>query len=157
LVPLLQICETLQRLVDENTLPSGKLNGLGDKLQDAEEDCQETNDGFIVTPSDNQAGAQDIESLVGDLEDAINDFDLDVPTGKQLINQLLDISKNRAVFVIEVAKNTPGFVAVKIDIAEAALEDGDAFRDDPPTPFVDFKKAAEQYKLAIVNGEGAIP
>ena len=112
--------------------------------------------GLNKTPPDNQAAAGNVEGAIGTLEDAIKDDGLDPVQGEQLINQLLDVSRQIAVNAIDTANNTPGSDAGKISSANVALASGDSLRT-PPTSFGDFKDAAAEYKTAIAEAEGALP
>ena len=107
-------------------------------------------------PPDNQAAASNIESAVGSIEDAIKDNGLDPSLGEQIINQLLDVSRQVALNAIDDANNTPGSDAGKIASANSALANGDSLRS-PPISFGDFKAAAAEYKVAIAVAEGSLP
>ena len=115
-------------------------------------DLQEAIDELTSSPPDNEAAAENIESVVDSLEDAIKDNGLDATLGTQLINQLLDIVRVLAVNAIDLANNTPGSDADGIAEANTALTDGDNLRASG-----DFEDAAEEYKDAIAEAEDALP
>jgi len=149
--PLQNVIDELQNIIDDN---SG--TPLADKIEDAKVSDQTAINELNKTPPDNQAAAGNIEGAVGSLEDAIKDNSLDPSQGEQLIDQLLDVSRQLAVDAIDTANNTPGSDAGKISSANAALANGDSLRA-PITSFGDFKSAAAAYKVAIAEAEGALP
>jgi len=150
---LQSVIDELNSIVSENPGTS-----LADKVEDVLATTQNALFELNKTPPNSgaAAGLGSIEGAIGSLEDAIKDEGLDPVQGEQLINQLLDISRQIAVNAIDTAVNTPGSDAGKISSANAALANGDSLRT-PPTSFGDFKDAAAEYKVAIAEAEGALP
>jgi len=152
--------QALQNVIDElNSIVSeNPTTPLADKVEDALATTQNTLFELNKTTPDNVvvAGLGSIEGAVGSLEDAIRDNGLERNQGEQLIDKLLDVSRQLATNAISVATNTPGSDAVKISSANTALANGDSLRTDL-TSFGDFKNAAAEYKVAIVEAEGALP
>jgi len=89
------------------------------------------------------------------LEAASNEG-LDSTTETQLINQLLDVSQALAVNAINVANMNPQSDPSQILSATTALANGDDLRS-PPTLPGERTDAADEYKIAIANAEGALP
>ena len=149
---------TIDDVVDElqNIIDNNPGTPLADKVQDALASAQTAINELNKTPPDNQAAAGNIEGAVGSLEDAIKDEGLNQTQGEDLINQLLDVSRQIAVNAIDAANNTLGSDSGKIASANAALTNGDTLRT-PPTSFGDFKTSAAEYKVAIAEAEGALP
>ena len=154
----ISLTEALQNVIDElqNIIDNNPGTPLADKLEDAKGSVQTAINQLNKTPPDNQATAGNIEGAAGSLEDAIKDEGLDQTQGEELINQLLDISRQVALNAIDTANNTLGSDLGKIASANAALTNGDTLRT-PPTSFGDFKTAAAEYKVAIAEAEGALP
>lgn len=157
-VQVITAAQATQQVVDEfqNIIDNNPGTPLADKVQGAQASAQTAINELNKTPPDNQAAAGNIEGAIGSLEDAIKDDGLDPVQGEQLINQLLDVSRQIAVNAINTANNTPGSDAGKISSANAAVVNGDLLRT-PPTLFGDFKNAAAEYKAAIAEAEGALP
>jgi len=147
---LQNVNDELQDIIDAN--PG---TGLEDKLEDCIGSIETAITELEKSPPDNQAAAGNIEGATGCLEDAIKDNGLDSATGNQIINELLDVSRQIAVDAINIADTTPGSDSDKIDSANTALSDGDTLRTS--TEFGDLKNAAAAYKTAIAEAEGALP
>jgi len=142
-VQVITATQATQQIVDEsqNIIDNNPGTPLANTVQGAQASAQTAITELNKTPPDNQAAAGNVEGAVGTLEDAIKDDGLDPVQGEQLINQLLDVSRQIAVNAINTANNTPGSDAGKISSANAALANGDSLRT-PPTSFGDFKDAA---------------
>ena len=154
----ISLSEILQNANDElqDIIDANPESGLADNLEDCIGSIETAITELEKSPPDNQAAAGNIEGVTGCLEDAIKDNDLDSVTGTQLINEILDVSRQIAVDAINIAENTPGSDSSKIDSANTALDNGDTLRI-LPTEFGDHKDAAAAYKTAIAEAEGALP
>jgi len=154
------LTQTLQNVIDElnSIISENPGTPLADKVEDALATTQNALFELNKTPPNigAAAGLGSIEGAVGSLEDAIKDNGLDQTQGEQLIDKLLDVSRQIATNAISVATNTSGSDAGKISSANTALANGDSFRT-PLTSFGDFKNAAAEYKVAISEAMGALP
>jgi len=92
-----------------------------------------------------------IEGAIGEIEAGIDNGDLGATQGEQLMNDLLDISRQLADDAINLAI-TLGSDSDKIDTALEKLDEGDDFRGDG-----EFKGAASKYKDALSEAESALP
>ena len=122
---------------------------LEDKLEDSLSSCQTAFNELSKVPRNSQAAAGNLEGAVAALEIAIKDNGLDQPQGEQIINQLLDVSRQLADDAIDAAIARGGDV-VKIEDAQQFLADGDPLR-----ALGQFKNAANEYKAALAKAEAA--
>jgi len=101
--------EVIEYVIDQLTslINTNKGTPLADKVDDARVSTQTALEEIKKSPPDNQAAAGNIEGAIGSLEDAIKDNGLDPTQGKQLINQLLEVSRQIAVNAIETYSIAP--------------------------------------------------
>ena len=152
--------ELIESVIDDLTsiMSANPGTPLADKVEDALATTQNALSELTKISPDPTAAASlgSIESAIGSLEDAIKDSGLGQDQGENLINKLLDASRQLATEAITLATDTPGSDEGKISSANTALANGDSLREDP-TSFGDFKDAAAEYKVAIADAESALP
>ena len=132
----------------ENILDDPINQEVAEKAQGASNSLQIALDE--LNKDDIQAAAGNIEGAIGDIEAAINEG-LDAIVGAQLMDDLAGIAKQLAEDAIAQAVDNSGDPD-KIEEAEASLAEGDALRV-PGT----YKDAANKYKDALAQAEGALP
>ena len=141
------VIDNLQDIIDvDPDIPSA--DKLGDGVAKLDTVLEELN----KDPPDNQAAVGNIEGAIGDIQAAVDSGDLDTATGNDLMDQLAGIAEQLASDAIDAAIADPESDSDKISEAEASLGEGDDLRDSK-----DYKDAANKYKDALAQAEGALP